>query len=706
MKITSTEWNKHMDTKIISLDIETYGAVKKGIRGNPLSKQTVFHPTRSMFTDKVGLTDLNITASITLVKEDKCLVTQKDLFNEQPKKLTKLRIKTQDTLLLPSTWQQQQSFPKLKNLKPQETMVFNLNNIKDRERLSKWLKHSEIIIGMNLPFDIQYLRKDPYFKFALEHQTLIDLSIINYLHDETRQERSLKNLGPILRTHSYEKTIKEERFSNPSDPSLYKYNAQDTHNTVLAIRELARRIERDFPDTSKLSHFCLEFYSNLLWVIIRMSESGICMDYAKLEEIETTLLEKCVSANELSNEVGYPLQGEGSGKAKQDLIDTAIEEIIKSGGPDLRDNPLLQLTPAKGLISFTESNRKLIENALPLVHELGIVFKCADDHTKAQKIVSSYTYPLLRHRRNKPEDASSRLIPVKNTHITYPTWYAIPTAAKNSAGGEGGTLQGRITCKKPSAQTFPPRIKDCICSRFPEGHIISIDLSQIELRVAGLLSGDPAFINAYKHGEDLHAERAVQIFKDHTSNMTWNDKRQAAKMVNFADLFRSGANTMQSQLLAMTGINFDIKFIKKIVSNRKLHRPKLWDFQNQLISEAKEKGKIELPFTGQSRYFLGGEKYEINEIVNFPVQTTASNTLISIQSYVHKNMCSQNAPNPHSHMFLNIYDAIYFDVKDDAAEQEIRQIVVDAVDYVQNKGYWAMLSEYYGNEIPLEYDWS
>ena len=57
-------------------------------------------------------------------------------------------------------------------------------------------------------------------------------------------------------------------------------------------------------------------------------------------------------------------------------------------------------------------------------------------------------------------------------------------------------------------------------------------------------------------------------------------------------------------------------------------------------------------------------------------------------------------------MFLNIYDAIYFDVKNKESEQEIKQIVEDAVNYVQNEGYWSILSEYYGNEIPLEYDWS
>lgn len=698
--------NPKKDTEIISLDIETYGAVKKGTRGNPLPKQTVFHPTRSMNTDKVGIKDLTITASITLVKEEKCLTRQKLLFKKQPKKPTKFKTKTQDILLLQSILQHQQSSLRLENLKPQETMVFDLSNIQDRKKLKNWLNYSTTILGMNLPFDIQYLRKDPYFKFVLEKQSLIDLSIINYLHDETREEKSLKNLGPILRTHSYKKTIKEKRFNSPLDPLLHEYNAQDTHNTVLAIRELARRIGRDFPDTSKLSSFCLNFYSDLLWVIIRMSEAGICMNKKELENIETKLLEKCLIANELSTSIGYPLEGKGSGKAKQELINDALEEIQKSGGKDIRQNPLLQLTPAKGLISFTESNRKLIEKELPFPHELNIVFNCADDHTKAQKIISSYTYPLLRHRRNKPTDASSKLIMVNDSHIAYPTWYGIPTTAKNNAGGEGGTLQGRITCKKPSAQTFPPQIKSCIHSRFPGGYIISMDLSQIELRVAGLLSGDDAFINAYKHGEDLHAARAEQIFKNYDSNLDWNDKRQAAKMVNFADLFRAGANTMQQQLLKMTNIKFDISFIQKIVKKRQLHRPKLWKFQTELINTAKEHGRIELPFTGQSRYFLGGEKFEINEIVNFPIQTSASNTLINIQSYIHKNMPSLNDSSPHSYMFLNIYDAIYFDVKNKEEEEKIKEIVKKAVKYVQEKGYWYMLSQYYENEIPLKYDWS
>ncbi len=201
----------------------------------------------------------------------------------------------------------------------------------------------------------------------------------------------------------------------------------------------------------------------------------------------------------------------------------------------------------------------------------------------------------------------------------------------------------------------------------------------------------------------MHTDRALQVFGGTTCT---HDQRQVGKMVNFADLFRAGPDVIRKQVLGMSGTELDVNFCKEIVKNRKHHRPKLWDFQERLIKTASSKGRVEIPFTGQSRYFMGGDKYEVNEIVNFPVQTTASNVLVSIQSYIHKSMSSLNVPGSKIHMFLNIYDAIYFDVKDDETEKELVDLVEDAVDYVQDEGYWSMISEYYGNSIPLIYDWS
>ena len=598
-------------------------------------------------------------------------------------------------------------------------------------------------MGMNLQFDLQYLRALPEFRFSLEDQFLIDLSVLNYLHDETRPEKSLKSLGPVLRTHSYEQTLKNSRFFFPQETRLLEYNAQDTHNTMLAVSELARRILRDFPDTDKITDWSLNFYSNTIWSCIRMSEAGIPIDIGSLESFESKLVNRVDRCNQIaSKKYGLYLEGPGSGKSKErfidlvcDVIDGKIgcttpseitnhmmpqEEFFSLDGSSasscssdtesleqsIRDNPLLQVTPKQGIISFSEENRNLLCDALPPGHLLRKVFKHAKRHASSQKLISSYCYPLLRHRRNRPTDRSSVIIRKGNARVglAYPTWYCVPTFAKDSGGSEGGTLQGRITCKKPSAQTSPHSIKECIKSRFKGGTIMGFDLSQIELRVAALLSGDKSLMSAYLEGVDLHKDRANQIFGDITGNPDYNNLRQAGKMINFADLFRSGASTMQGQLLAMTGQLHPLDFFRDVARNRKKDRPGLWDWQEYVIKTTRRNGYFDLPFTGQSRYFQGGDKWDVNEIVNFPVQTTAGNTLLCIQHELHHNLLpSLNARDPKMFMFLNIYDAIYMDVA--PGEEEVaKRSVAAAVRSVAERGYWANLQEYYGREIPLEYD--
>ncbi len=741
-----------MDPRIISLDIETYGACYYDAQGKELPEQTVFNPRRSLCTDKVSIDNLILTAAVTIPKEEPWLnSTQVKL----PESFSKKRNSSvnPDCSINPSLFKLPSSFKESKHwaeislpqLQPLETMTFQMQKEEERLRLRRWIAHSKVILGMNLQFDLQYLRQHPEFRFVLDgSHLLIDLSVLNYLHDETRPEKSLKSLGPVLRTHSYdfENTLKGKKFNDPSDPELLKYNAQDTHNTMLAIRELSRRIRKDFPNTDKLNPWCLRFYSDTIWTCIRMSEAGIPMNQEMLSSLEQQLAERSTRSHLVSHEkYGLPLEGTGSGKAKAqfieltcDVIDgeiecetspqlkqlmTASEESSESyscsgssssqsvstiSGSSIRDNPLLYVTPKQKIISFSEENRNLLVDYLPTGSVLGKVLRHAKRHAASQKLISSYCFPLLRHRRNKPSDKSSVLIKSSNGYFAYPTWYCVPTFAKDSGGSEGGTLQGRITCKKPSAQTFPKEIKRCIKSRFRDGFILGFDLSQVELRVAALLSGDTALMAAYSEGADLHKQRALQIFGPGIEgDPKFNDYRQAGKMINFADLFRSGPSTMQGQLLAMTGEKHPIDFFKNVADSRPHHRPGLWAWQEERIAEARRNGYVCLPLTGQSRYFMGGDKWDVNEIVNFPVQTTAGNTLLRIQSYIHKNMTGLNARKPQAFMFLNIYDAVYFDCAP-GMEDEVKQWVADAIDHVSINGYWAKLQEIYGREIPLEYD--
>ena len=298
-----------------------------------------------------------------------------------------------------------------------------------------------------------------------------------------------------------------------------------------------------------------------------------------------------------------------------------------------------------------------------------------------------------------------------------------PSPAKDGQGDAGGTKQGRITCKGPSAQTFPRPIKACIQSRWWEhGAIVSFDLSQIELRVAALLSGDTTLAAAYNDGLDLHTDRAVSIFGstalEAKYGMLFHDnpnfkghERQCGKRTNFADLFRSSATTMKSAMMEDTGIDFPMSVFEKIVADRPKIRPGLWTWQEEMLKLAEQRGYVELPITGQSRYFVGFSKTgrqsevknQLNEIINFPIQTTAGNTLLNIQQQLHLSLPDLNARDPWAHMFLNIYDAVYFDCKLDRVS-ELEQLIDNAVREVVERGYWARLQEHYGREIPVEFD--
>ena len=298
-----------------------------------------------------------------------------------------------------------------------------------------------------------------------------------------------------------------------------------------------------------------------------------------------------------------------------------------------------------------------------------------------------------------------------------------PTPAKDGQGDAGGTKQGRITCKGPSAQTFPRPIKACIQSRWWEhGAIVSFDLSQIELRVAALLSGDTSLSAAYNDGLDLHTDRAVSIFGTaaleakygllfNTNPDFKGHERQCGKRTNFADLFRSSAPTMKSAMMEDTGIDFPMSVFEKIVADRPKIRPGLWTWQEEMLKLAEQRGYVELPITGQSRYFVGFSKTDrqseaknqLNEIINFPIQTTAGNTLLNIQHELHRSLPDLNSREPWAYMFLNIYDAVYFDCKLDRVS-ELEQLIDNAVREVVERGYWARLQELYGREIPVEFD--
>jgi hypothetical protein len=443
--------------------------------------------------------------------------------------------------------------------------------------------------------------------------------------------------------------------------------------------------------------------------------------------LEASLIKQADEAINCAAAGGVLIEGEGSVQSQREFMSRCIDDVLPVN-PDFLSHPLLSYTEKARELSWSSENRRLIASHLPDSHPARTIFECADKHSTAQKLVSSYTYPLLRHRRTKPADKSSVLIPVTGTTdigIAYPTWYTVPSVPKDS-GSEGGTIQARITCKNPAAQTFPAVIKDCEHSRYPGGSIVSFDLSQIELRVAAILSGEPTLLAAFNSGLDLHTQRTLAIFgQDAKDRPDFKALRQIGKTVNFADLFGASSARLQRSVLDMSGTLYPLSFFDQIVASRHAQRPGLVGWQYSLCKQAEEQGYIELPYTGHTRTFTGfrlderawrnkrelkqvlarGGKSMISEVCNFPVQATAGNVMLAIQNFIHRALGPLTSPTSHKQpqLFLQVYDALYFDCPP-GTEQQAADLMWAAVEFVGTAGYWYELCKRSGHHAPLVYE--
>ena len=572
---------------LVSLDIETYGILAG-------KSQTVFHPVQSCHIDKVKARDLIVTVSLAWRTEP-----------EAP---------TQSSIYI---W-------------PQE---------RDRTRLHSWFsrlgKNKATLLGKNLPFDLSYLRYADVSTHYLLRPTmgllLDDMGIINHLDFEQRPERSLKNISELFGIASYaasEVTGEKGNALSSYDPELWRYNSLDAIATLDLYYLLWKRIrERYGPRSAKLSDLCTRTRNDLLWTLLHLVESGVVMNTSVIKsahELHTRRSQRILSWTHQKH--GIKLAGNGSAAHVKKIIVDALS-------PDLLDDPLVAFTPKTKAISTKKDNINLILFRRPIGDPRRNLPLLLDSYRSHAKIVESYTTSLL----TKPSEG---LLDPDHLPIAYPRWYGIPQhVSKDETDKTGGTIQGRITCKRPALMTFPPSLKPCFTSRFKDGYLLNYDLSQIELRVAALLSGDSRMLREYRNDEDRHAGLALVCWSHLTGNEPdFKDHwRQAAKQLNFLMVYKGGALKFQETLRKEHNIEMDITLCEQAILTFNLRYPEFRQWQDRLIEQACRTGYLEVP-TGWSRSFSGGREAILatytNEICNFPVQCLAAQLMLSSQAAI------------------------------------------------------------------------
>jgi len=658
--------------RIISLDIETYGFCERDRRGRRLPEQTVFHPEKSVHVDGCPVPSLVQTVQIAVPLEDP---------RPEPGRPWDAHL--------------------LARLRPWRTFVLDPSDPSHVRTLCRWLAHADTIVGSNIQFDILYLRHAvaaAALQLSRRRHTLIDTMVLAFLECEARPERSLKDLCRLRGLAEWGETLRDRRFPSPTDPAAQAYAADDPHASLVLAADLAASIVETQSDTPKVFPPVVSHYSNSLWTVIELAETGIPYSVSRLSSLQRTLETGIRLAETRALSRGLLLSGKGSDASKRSFAQAAASAVNHLLGPE----ESIGLTQKRKEVQWSDANRALFLKYLPPSHPSRLAIRWGDVHATRQKLLSTYVFPLLHHRRNDPDHKGSKLRPYPgnpDVGLAHPSWFVVPSLVKGGKGFEGGTVQLRVTCKGPPAQTDPPVIQACRRSRHLDGLLASIDLSQIELRVPAVLSGEPTLVRAFEQDLDLHSERAFRMFGfDIGDDPLFKDVyRQAAKTVNFADAFWASDHTMQDQVYARTGRLIPLEYFSSAVSDRPRLRPVLWRWQNDLIEGVRSRHKIVLPIIGSTRSFPGKVDMHVNEILNFPVQTWAAIIMKEFHDLILRRISKPVLS------YLQVYDAANFDLPRSHVPQ-LKGAIADAHAELVTVGMWHRFCTHYGTYVPLRYE--
>ena len=206
------------------------------------------------------------------------------------------------------------------------------------------------------------------------------------------------------------------------------------------------------------------------------------------------------------------------------------------------------------------------------------------------------------------------------------------------------TETGRMNCRNPNCQNMPRATNDPVgvrsFIRAPEGQLIlSLDYSQIELRVGSFYCRDAVMLDTYRRNGDIHAATTSVLFgvsyeealDKHRPD--YKEQRTIAKNVNFGFFYGLYPNGLQQTLRFKAGVKKNLEECEEILSRLKAGYPGLSVWQEEAKTEAFRRGYTET-WLGRRRYLPNIRSRDWKKrsfaqrcALNTPIQGTAADIL-------------------------------------------------------------------------------
>ena len=259
------------------------------------------------------------------------------------------------------------------------------------------------------------------------------------------------------------------------------------------------------------------------------------------------------------------------------------------------------------------------------------------------------------------------------------------------------TATGRLSSSNPNLQNIPIRDeegKEVRKAFIPDDGclFLSVDYSQIELRIMAHLSGDSNMIEDFRSGYDIHAATAAKIYKKPIEEVT-KDERRKAKVANFGIIYGISVFGLAERM------NVNRFEAKTLIDNYFETYKGVADYIEKCKQEAKLNGYVETVFK-RKRYLPDINShnavvrgYAERNAVNAPIQGSAADIIKVAMINIYRRMKEQQM---RSTMILQVHDELNFNVVPEEKEavqalvvEEMQQAFAMKVPLVADYGWGA-----------------
>ena len=486
----------------------------------------------------------------------------------------------------------------------------------EMESLVELLEDPEISkVGQNLKYDLLVFRRAGLELAGIDFDTMI----ASYLLDPGRREHGLDSLALQYldhRTTTYEEVAGKGKsqipFAEVPLETARDYACEDADITLRLADRFAPELKR-----LALDELFRTIEMPLIEVLAEMEWAGIRIDEDYFAELDKR----------------FAAERE---QVQQQIFREAGEEFNIGSNIQLREILFekLELPVIKRTKTGASTDASVLEELAARGHrlpELLLEFRQLD------KLQSTYVEALPK--------------------LVNPETGRIHTSFNQTVASTG-----RLSSSDPNLQNIPIRTE--LGAEIRRGFIpaeglvfFSADYSQIELRILAHYSEDPAFLRAFRAGEDIHRQTAALIFGVPLEEVT-REMRDRAKTTNFAIIYGIGPYSLAGRL------GMSVADAKEFIERYFERFPGIRHYLDEQIDLAREQGYVET-LTGRRRYIpeIHSRNYNVRSFgeraaTNAPIQGSSADLIKIAMIDIHRSLRKESL---RTRMLLQVHDELLFE---------------------------------------------